>query len=135
MCSRRRASAEVRRQRVRNRAGACWHFRDLTKSSCWVLLSYQSLKRKRRCAIAGRRQSAVEYCERTSLVCAPHIGKAMPRSIITIDDLSNDEMEQVFQLADGFLQAMADPEKPYRIRGREKLADGCILSTLFFEPS
>src|SRR5262245_44917465 len=59
----------------------------------------------------------------------------MPRSIITIDDLSIDEMEQVFQIADGFLTSMGDPDRPYRIRGGANLADGRILATLFFEPS
>ncbi len=59
----------------------------------------------------------------------------MPRSIVTIDDLSNDELEQVFVIADDILARMADPARPYRIRGRAKLAEDQILSTLFFEPS
>jgi aspartate carbamoyltransferase catalytic subunit len=59
----------------------------------------------------------------------------MPRSVITIDDLSDLELEQVFDLADDLLARMGDPARPYRIRGRDKLADQYILSTLFFEPS
>lgn len=57
------------------------------------------------------------------------------RSIITIDDLSDEELEQVFRLADGFLERMGDPARPYRIRGRATLAADQILATLFFEPS
>lgn len=59
----------------------------------------------------------------------------MSRSFISIDDLTNDEMEAVFQLADKFLEEMATGEKPLTIRGRHNLADKLILATLFFEPS
>ena len=59
----------------------------------------------------------------------------MARSIITIDDLSIEDMEHIFDVADGFLKDMGDPARPHRIRGRDKLADGFILSTVFFEPS
>jgi aspartate carbamoyltransferase catalytic subunit len=59
----------------------------------------------------------------------------MPRSVVTIDDLSDDELEQVFSLADDFLARMGDPERPYRIRGRDTVAQQHILATLFFEPS
>src|SRR5207302_11089293 len=59
----------------------------------------------------------------------------MPRSIITIDDLSDQEMEQVFDIADDLLTHMGDPAKPYRIRGRDKVAEDYLLSTLFLEPS
>ena len=59
----------------------------------------------------------------------------MARSIITIDDLSIDDMEHIFDLADGFLEVMHDPARPHRIQGRDDLANRFILSTLFFEPS
>jgi aspartate carbamoyltransferase catalytic subunit len=59
----------------------------------------------------------------------------MPRSIISIDDLTIDEMEAIFQLADRFLDKMGDPAKPYRIMGRNDLAGKYILATLFFEAS
>ena len=59
----------------------------------------------------------------------------MTRSIITIDDLSNEDIEHLFEVADEFLKEMGDPEKPYRIRGRKTIAAQFILSTLFFEPS
>jgi aspartate carbamoyltransferase catalytic subunit len=59
----------------------------------------------------------------------------MPRSIISIDDLTIDEMEAIFQLADRFLVEMGDPAKPYRVMGRNDLAGKYILATLFFEAS
>ena len=48
------------------------------------------------------------------------------RSLITIDDLSNREIEAVFSVAD----EMADS-----IRGQSNLCQGKILASLFFEPS
>lgn len=59
----------------------------------------------------------------------------MPRSIVTIDDLTNDEMEAVFQLADRFLAEKASADRPYRMRGMFDLAREQILATLFFEAS
>lgn len=59
----------------------------------------------------------------------------MARSVVSIDDLTNDEMEAVFQLADRFLTEMATPDKPYRLRGRSDLAGDFILATMFFEAS
>jgi aspartate carbamoyltransferase catalytic subunit len=59
----------------------------------------------------------------------------MARSLISIDDLSTDEIEAIFELADRFLDEMATPGKPYRVRGRRTLARDYILSTLFYEPS
>lgn len=57
------------------------------------------------------------------------------RSLISIDDLSNDEIEAIFELADRFLDEMATTGKPHRVRGRRTLARDYILSTLFYEPS
>jgi aspartate carbamoyltransferase catalytic subunit len=59
----------------------------------------------------------------------------MHRSVVSIDDLTNDEIEAVFQLADRFLAEMATPGAPHRIRGRSGLARDYILATLFFEAS
>lgn len=64
----------------------------------------------------------------------------MKRDLITIDDLSNDEIESIFALADQFLLELAVPTKnpeelPYRIQGRMSLASDWIISTLFYEPS
>ena len=60
---------------------------------------------------------------------------SMARSLVSIDDFSNDEIEGVFELADRFLDEMATSAKPYRIRGRRTVANDYILSTLFYEPS
>jgi len=59
----------------------------------------------------------------------------MPRSIVSVDDLTNEEMEAIFQRADGFLNEMATPGMPYRIQGSRPLARDFILATLFFEAS
>jgi aspartate carbamoyltransferase catalytic subunit len=53
-----------------------------------------------------------------------------PRSVITIDDLSLQEINSIFDLADQFLEGNA-----WRVRGRRDLANQHILSTLFYEPS
>lgn len=59
----------------------------------------------------------------------------MARSVVSIDDLTNEEIEAIFQLADRFLAETAAKDKPYRVRGRSKLARDFILATLFFEAS
>ncbi|GAB4157744.1 MAG: aspartate carbamoyltransferase [Planctomycetaceae bacterium] len=59
----------------------------------------------------------------------------MPRSVVTIDDLTNDEVEAIFRLADRFLEEMSTPGKPYRIQGRSPRAEDRILATVFYEPS
>jgi len=60
------------------------------------------------------------------------------RDIITIDDLSNEEIENLFALADTFLPAHpedGESDGPARVRGRLDLADKFILASLFYEPS
>ena len=59
----------------------------------------------------------------------------MVRHLVTIDDLSEAEIESIFALTDEFLADMATPDKPYRVRGRRPLADDFILATLFYEAS
>ncbi len=59
----------------------------------------------------------------------------MVRSVTSIDDLTNDEIEEIFLLADRLLVEMSTTGKPYRIAGRSSLAEGLILATLFLEPS
>jgi aspartate carbamoyltransferase catalytic subunit len=59
----------------------------------------------------------------------------MVRHLITIDDLSESEIQAIFSLADEFLARMATPDKPYRVRGRNPLAEEFILATLFYEAS
>lgn len=59
----------------------------------------------------------------------------MKRDVITISDLSNAEIEEIFVLADTFLDAMADRARPHQVRGRRRDADGCLMTSLFYEPS
>jgi aspartate carbamoyltransferase catalytic subunit len=63
--------------------------------------------------------------------------KALPptRHIVSINDLSNKEIETIFEVAQGFLQDLADPNVPYRIGRSTDLAAKSILASLFYEPS
>jgi aspartate carbamoyltransferase catalytic subunit len=63
--------------------------------------------------------------------------KALPptRHIISINDLSNKEIETIFEVAQGFLQELADSHTPYRIARSTDLASKSILASLFYEPS
>ena len=63
--------------------------------------------------------------------------KALPptRHIISINDLTNKEIETIFEVAQGFLQELADPHTPYRIARSTGLASKFILASLFYEPS
>jgi aspartate carbamoyltransferase catalytic subunit len=63
--------------------------------------------------------------------------KAQPptRHIISINDLSNKEIETIFEVAQGFLQELADHNIPYRIGRSTSLASKFILASLFYEPS
>jgi aspartate carbamoyltransferase catalytic subunit len=57
------------------------------------------------------------------------------RHLNSINDLSNDEIESVFRLADRYLAELGDPRIPHRIARAGSAASGSILATLFFEPS
>lgn len=59
----------------------------------------------------------------------------MFRNVVTIDDLSETEIQALFVLADKFLAQMASPDKPHRIRGRTGIAQDFVLATLFYEAS
>ncbi len=63
--------------------------------------------------------------------------KALPptRHIISINDLSNKEIETIFEVAQGFLQELANSHTPYRIARSTGLASKFILASLFYEPS
>jgi aspartate carbamoyltransferase catalytic subunit len=63
--------------------------------------------------------------------------KAQPstRHIVSINDLSNKEIETIFEVAQGFLQELADRNVPYRIGRSTNLASKFILASLFYEPS
>ena len=59
----------------------------------------------------------------------------MVRHLVTIDDLSETEIEAIFSLTDDFLARLGTPGKPHRVQGRETIADKFILATLFYEAS
>ncbi|HUB97241.1 MAG TPA: hypothetical protein VL993_15070 [Stellaceae bacterium] len=59
----------------------------------------------------------------------------MKRDVITISDLSNAEIEEIFDLADRFLDEMARVERPHQIHGQRADAKGHLLTSLFYEPS
>jgi aspartate carbamoyltransferase catalytic subunit len=63
--------------------------------------------------------------------------KASPptRHIVSINDLSNREIETIFEVAQGFLRELADPHIPYRIGRSTDLAAKSVLASLFYEPS
>ena len=63
--------------------------------------------------------------------------KAQPptRHIVSINDLTNKEIETIFEVAQGFLKELADDHLPYRIGRSANLASKFILASLFYEPS
>ena len=63
--------------------------------------------------------------------------KALPptRHIISINDLTNKEIETIFEVAQGFLKDLADENVSYRIGRSTELASKFILASLFYEPS
>ncbi len=61
--------------------------------------------------------------------------RPLTRHIISINDLTNAEIETVFDVAQGFLKELADPKIHYRIGRSTNLASKSILASLFYEPS
>lgn len=57
------------------------------------------------------------------------------RHIVSINDLSDKEIETVFDVAQSFLNELPDPHFPYRIGRSTKIASNFILASLFYEPS
>ncbi len=57
------------------------------------------------------------------------------RHIASINDLSNEEIGAVFELALSYLDTLGDPAIPHRIGKSTEIASGLVLATLFFEPS
>src|ERR1700733_11664306 len=60
---------------------------------------------------------------------------AMKRDVITINDLSNAEIEEIFDLADRFLDEMGREGHAHQIRGRRGEAVVQLMTSLFYEPS
>ena len=59
----------------------------------------------------------------------------LTRHIVSINDLSNKEIETIFEVAQGFLKELADANISYRIGRSTNLAAKSILASLFYEPS
>jgi aspartate carbamoyltransferase catalytic subunit len=59
----------------------------------------------------------------------------LTRHIVSINDLTNKEIEMVFQVAAGFLRELSDGKIPYRIGRGTAAASKYILANLFYEPS
>lgn len=59
----------------------------------------------------------------------------MLRDVVTIDDLTEDEILGIFELAEHFLKTQGTPDRPWRIQGRNSLAENHILATFFYETS
>jgi aspartate carbamoyltransferase catalytic subunit len=57
------------------------------------------------------------------------------RHIVSINDLTNKEIETIFEVAQGFLKELADEHISYRIGRSTDLASKFILASLFYEPS
>jgi aspartate carbamoyltransferase catalytic subunit len=57
------------------------------------------------------------------------------RHIISINDLSDKDIENIFDIAQSYLDELPDPNFPYRIARSIKVASDFILATLFYEPS
>jgi aspartate carbamoyltransferase catalytic subunit len=62
--------------------------------------------------------------------------KAQPtRHIVSINDLSNKDIETVFEIAQSYLDELPDRNFSYRIGRSTNVASDFILATLFYEPS
>src|SRR5258708_683746 len=59
----------------------------------------------------------------------------LTRHLISINDLTNTEIETIFEVANGFLKELADPKIHYRIGRSTDVAAKSILASLFYEPS
>src|SRR5436190_5307316 len=60
---------------------------------------------------------------------------ATTRHVVSINNLSNREVETIFSVAQSFLDRLPDKLRSYRIGRSTKLASDFILASLFYEPS
>src|SRR5436190_16651866 len=59
----------------------------------------------------------------------------LTRHVVSINDLSNPEIESIFDIAQGYLDELGDPNCDYRIGQSTDVGSKFILATLFYEPS
>jgi aspartate carbamoyltransferase catalytic subunit len=57
------------------------------------------------------------------------------RHIISINDLSNKDIDTIFEVAQAYLDELPDPRVNYRIGRSTNVASDFILASLFYEPS
>jgi aspartate carbamoyltransferase catalytic subunit len=57
------------------------------------------------------------------------------RHLTSINDLTNEEVEDIFHVSRSYLEQFSTPEVPHRIGRSTGLASDFILATLFYEPS
>lgn len=57
------------------------------------------------------------------------------RHVTSINDLTLDEIETIFSLADRYLAEFGDKDIPYRIAASGEACKGSLMATLFYEPS
>jgi len=74
----------------------------------------------------------LDWAYSSALMTKPQL---LTRHIVSINDLTNQEIEAIFQVAQGFLKELADENIPYRIGHSTGLASKFILASLFYEPS
>ena len=61
--------------------------------------------------------------------------RTLTRHLVSINDLTNGEIDCIFEIARGYLDELGDRHLKYRIGRSKPLAQDFILATLFFEPS
>ena len=67
---------------------------------------------------------------------APHPKSGTPtRHVVSINNLSNGEVETIFAVAQSFLDQLPDKSRSYRIGRSTDIASHAILASLFYEPS
>jgi len=60
---------------------------------------------------------------------------ATTRHVVSINNLSNREVETIFSVAQSFLDRLPDKSRSYRIGRSTSIASNAILASLFYEPS
>lgn len=61
--------------------------------------------------------------------------KSATRHVISINDLRDEEIEDIFSVAQSYLQDLSDKKIQYKIGRNANIASDSILATLFYEPS
>lgn len=59
----------------------------------------------------------------------------LTRHVVSINDLTNHEIESIFDIAQSYLEELGDPNLDYRIGQSTDVGSKFILATLFYEPS